>query len=78
MRWIPYSYTDLSKAFNQVNIKRLILKSNYMGIGSPLLESWLTGRKQFVKINAIKSNGRFIKCSSRFPSRPNIVLFLIM
>ena len=52
-------YSDFSKAFDTVNHKHLISKLGSLGIGGSLLawiESFLTGRNQWVKINNFLSN----------------------
>ena len=51
-------YTDMSKAFDRINVNLLIAKLAWLGFDDPLLswlKSYLSNRKQFVLINGIKS-----------------------
>ena len=51
-------YTDMSKAFDRINVSLLIAKLTWQGFNDPLLswlKSYLSKRKQFVLINGIKS-----------------------
>ena len=61
-------YTDLSKAFDTISHKKLILKLQAYGIQGPLLnwiKSFLTDRKQSVHINSALSS--FKTCISGVP-----------
>ena len=61
-------YTDLSKAFDTISHKKLILKLLAYGIQGPLLnwiKSFLTDRKQSVYINSALSS--FKTCISGVP-----------
>ena len=52
-------YTDFAKAFDHVNHKALLQVLRATGFGEPLLswfESYVTGRKQFVKFNGVCSS----------------------
>ncbi|XP_050534985.1 uncharacterized protein LOC126902005 [Daktulosphaira vitifoliae] len=51
-------YTDLKKAFDSVNHSILISKLSAMGVGNPMIDwlsSYLSGRKQIVKIGNVTS-----------------------
>jgi len=52
-------YTDFAKAFDRVNHKALLQVLRVTGLDEPLLswfESYVTGRKQFVKFNGVCSS----------------------
>lgn len=56
---VVFIYIDFTKAFNVVNINRLIQKLNNMGIqGSVLswIESYITNRKQAVRVKGVVSD----------------------
>ena len=54
-----YFYIDLAKAFDSVNHDVLLDKLSYYGINAnakTLLKSYLSDRKQYVKIDEVKSS----------------------
>jgi hypothetical protein len=55
---VDFIYLDFSNAFERVNHKILLKVLFHVGFGEPLLlwfMSFLSDRKQFVKVNGIKS-----------------------
>ena len=56
---VDVAYTDLAKAFDTVNHRVLLRILEASGFGEPLLSwfgSFLTNRKQWVKLFGVKSN----------------------
>lgn len=71
---------DLSKAFDTLDYNILITKLKYIGIRGITLDwfkSYLTSRKQFVKINSIHSSCQNITCGVPQGSILGPILFLI-
>ena len=72
-------YTDFSKAFDRVNIKILIRKLAALGIHGSLLEwleSYLTDRRQAVKIKNCLSEAIFVKSGVPQGGRMSTILFI--
>ena len=68
LRCVDGVYTDLSKAFNTISHRKLLLKLNAYGIQGPLLEwirYFLTDRSQSVSINSVLSSLK--PCTSGTP-----------
>ena len=68
LRCVDGVYTDLSKAFDTISHRKLLLKLNAYGIQGPLLEwirSFLTDRYQSVSINSVLSSLK--PCTSGTP-----------
>jgi len=72
-------FLDLSKAFDTIDHKILLLKLMYYGIrGKQLIfESYLTNRKQCTKVNNYLSSFQTIKCGIPYGSVMGPLLFLI-
>ena len=81
-RMIPiHFYIDLAKAFDSVNHDILLDKLSYYGVNSTaktLLNSYLSDRKQYVKIDEVKSSIQSIKTGVPQGSIVGLLLFNIL
>lgn len=73
-------FTDFTKAFDRVNIKVIVQKLKELGVHSAILlwiESFLTNRKQYVKINESKSRSFLVKSGVPQGSHIGPLLFVL-
>ena len=80
---IPINFhLDLAKAFDSLNHDRLLDKLSYYGVlngtAKTLLKSYLSDRKQYVKIDEVKSSIQTIKTGVPLGSTVRPLLFNLL